>query len=64
MDLLFSLLVDLPVKMAVDDHLVSLITPPWNVILVPQVKRVTVELNPLTRSHLVVNNTANPYGVR
>ena len=45
--------------MFIDDHLVSSLTSPRMVILVPQVQTVTVKLHFIARAHFVVSNAAH-----
>ena len=49
--------------MSVDDHLVSSLTPPGYVVLVPQVEGLAFELDSLTRTGgaptIVIDNAVN-----
>ena len=47
------------VIMFIDDHLVSSLTSPRHVILVPQVQRVTFKLHSLAGAEFVLNNAAH-----
>ena len=61
--LLPGLPVDVSIKMSVDDHSVSssLSSPasPWDVILVPQVERITFKLYPGAASQVVIEKTVH-----
>ena len=54
--LLPGLPVDGSIKMSVDDHLVSPLASPWDIIPVSQAERFTFKLHPGAGSHLVSDN--------
>ena len=58
--LLPGLPVDGSIKMSVDDHLVSSLASPWDVVLVPQVEGITLKLDSLAGSQLVFNEAVDP----
>ena len=57
--LLPGLPVDGSVEMSVDDHLVSSLASPWDIVLVPQVERITFELDPGAGTQLVFDHAVH-----
>ena len=57
--LLPGLPVYVSIKMSVDDHLVASLASPWDVVLVPQVERITFKLYPGAASQVVIEKTVH-----